>query len=100
MNDNSPTHLQGSSGTFTSIDLSICHPSLLLDYSWETEEETCGSDHYPIILKSDHSVPTNIPSWNISKANWPLFEQLCYNGINSMDFSQSENPIEDFTNIL
>ena len=32
-NDNKPTYLHPATGTYTSLDLSICYPILLLDYA-------------------------------------------------------------------
>ena len=34
MIDKSYTYLHPATGTFSSIDLSLCHPSLLLDFDW------------------------------------------------------------------
>ena len=34
MNDKSYTYLHPATGTFFSLDLSLCHPSLLLDFDW------------------------------------------------------------------
>ena len=39
-----------ASGTFTSIDLTLCSPSLLF-FSWVVGPDPCGSDHFKIILK-------------------------------------------------
>ena len=76
-NDDSSTYLNSGTGSVSSIDLSICHPTLLLDYEWYTEADPCGSDHFPIILSGDYNIPERIPAWNLSRANWPLFTSLC-----------------------
>ena len=34
MNDKSHTYLHPATGTFSSLDLSLCHPSLILDFDW------------------------------------------------------------------
>ncbi len=49
-------------GTFSAIDLSFCHPSLLLDFSWHIGEDVCHSDHYPIFLENDN-IPERVPTF-------------------------------------
>ena len=51
-NDGSPTYLHPGHGTFSAIDLSICDPTLLLDFEWKVLEDTHGSDHFPILIKN------------------------------------------------
>ena len=46
-NDKSHTYFHSASGTFTSIDLTLCSPSLFLDFSWKVGHDTCGSDQFP-----------------------------------------------------
>ena len=50
MNDKSNTYLDSGKGTFSSLDLSLCHPSLYLDYDWSVCEDQRGSDHFPILI--------------------------------------------------
>ena len=38
-NDKSFTYLSPITGTYTSIDLTICDPNLYLDFSWEVEKD-------------------------------------------------------------
>ena len=52
MKDKSHTYLDSGKGTFSSIDLSLCHPSVFLDYDWSVCEDQHGSDHFPIIIES------------------------------------------------
>ena len=52
-NDKSHTYFHSASGTFTSIDLTLCRPSLFLDFSWKVGPDPCGSDHFPILLEND-----------------------------------------------
>ena len=52
MNDISNTFLDSGKGTFSALDLSICHPSLYLDYEWSVCEDQHGSDHFPIVIES------------------------------------------------
>ena len=41
-NDKSHTYFHSISGTFSSIDLSLCSPSLFLDF-WKVGHDPCGS---------------------------------------------------------
>ena len=52
MNDKSNTYLDSGKCTFSSLDLSLCHPSLYLDYEWSVCEDQNGSDHFPISIES------------------------------------------------
>ena len=48
MNDKSYTYIHPTTHSFTSIDLSLCHPSLFLDFNWSVCEDQHQSDHFPI----------------------------------------------------
>ena len=50
MNDKSNTFLDSGKGTFSTLDLSLCHPSLYVDYNWSVYEDQHGSDEFPIII--------------------------------------------------
>ena len=51
-NTKTPTYLHPATGTYTSLDLSICFPTLLLDYDWKVYDDLCGSDHFPVLLNN------------------------------------------------
>ena len=55
MNDKSNTYMHDPTGSFSSIDLSFCHPSLFLDFNWSVCKDQHHSDHFPIIIKSNTS---------------------------------------------
>ena len=77
-NDDTPTYLHPATGSFTSIDLTMCSPSLFMDFTWRVEEDLHGSDHFPIILKSHYHPPDDRPpKWQFHKADWNLFKNLC-----------------------
>ena len=46
------TYLNPGTGKYSAIDLSICDPSLFLDYNWKVDDNTCRSDHFPILLEN------------------------------------------------
>ena len=51
-NTKASTYLHPATGTYTSLDLSICFPTLLLDYDWKVHDNLCGSDHFTFILSN------------------------------------------------
>ena len=53
LNYKSHTYFHSASGTFTSIYLALCSPSLFLDFSWKVGPDPCCSDHFPILLDND-----------------------------------------------
>ena len=73
-NSNQHTYLHPGSGSFTAIDLSLCHPSLYL-----VCEDSHGSDHFPIIMyETEETNSDKIPKWNFKNANWEKFNILCH----------------------
>ena len=101
MNDKSNTYLESGKGTFSSLDLSLCHPSLYLDYEWSVCEDQHGSDHFPILIESvqTHGEDHN-PKWKLHKADWDLFNNLCNESLTDTSLSDSSDPITDFTSSL
>ena len=74
MNNKTATYLHPATGTYSSIDLSICHPNVFLDYSWEVHDDLCGSDHFPILLKCNKSsASAAVKRWKLQKADWEEF---------------------------
>ena len=99
-NDNKPTYLHPATGTYTSLDLSICYPTLLLDYEWKVHDDLCGSDHFPIFLNNIASgVEEPSEKWKLNKADWPSFKALCELEINET-ILKAKDPIDQFTTIL
>ena len=94
------TYLHPASGSFSSIDLSFCSPSLFMDFSWDVAQDQCGSDHFPIFINTHK--PTGCekpPKWQLHKANWTEFNLLCRNEIN-INMFEEDNTIEHFTSTL
>ena len=51
-NQNSQTHVNPSSASFSAIDLILSDPSIFTDYNWRVYKYPCSSDHYPIITEN------------------------------------------------
>ena len=101
MNDKSYTYLHPATGKFSSLDLSICHPSLLLDFDWTVSEDQHGSDHFPVIIESvNNSTNYHNTKWKLNKANWEIYHSLYEESLRIDKFDNSLNPLDDFTSSL
>ena len=101
LNDKSPTYFHPASGSFTSIDLSLCSASVFLDFTWQVHSDQCGSDHFPILIDIVKSMPKdNVPRWNLKKADWPKFKLQCSLDINRHHFTDSTEKFPAFLNKL
>ena len=58
LNDKSHTYLHPGHGTYSSIDLTISSPSIVLDLAWEVGDDVCGSDHFPILILIKPPLPS------------------------------------------
>ena len=97
-NTKAKTYLSPTYHTYSSIDLTLCSTNILLDYYWDVLDDDYGSDHFPIILKkvnTDDEVEL-IPQYNMKKANWSKFQDLCIQEFES-DLAQDPDHISIFT---
>ena len=63
LNDKSKTYLHPATGNYSALDLSICSPSLFLDFEWKVLDDLHGSDHFPIILSDTVNQPDDHTSY-------------------------------------
>ena len=47
-NDKSSTYLHPATGSYSSLDLTICSPGIFSDFTWKVCDYLHGSDHFPI----------------------------------------------------
>ena len=100
-NNKSNTYLHPAAGTYSAIDLSICDPSLFLDYNWKVHDDTCGSDHFPILLENTtDELSKRTTSWNLGKANRDGFKTPCLAQLKPETNKNNEENILYFTNTL
>ena len=105
-NRKAQTHLSSSLGTFSAIDLTLSDPATFIEYNWRVHEDSCGSDHFPIIIentkpgKSDPQTVSKTPRWNFKKANWQAYKKLCLDTLIPETNTNQEEPIIHFTNTL
>ena len=83
------THYHIQTDTTSVLDLSLCSPDALLDFTWNVTGDLCGSDHYPILLSSpnDH-------------ADWGLFKHLAIVDSEVDGFLVIDSAVEYFSSIL
>ena len=58
LNDGSNTYLNPGNGSYSSIDLSLVDPLLLIDLNWSVHDDLCGGDHFPIFVKTNRDLKT------------------------------------------
>ena len=102
-NTKAATYQHAATGTLSSIDLTLCHPTIFTDYQWQVHDDLCGSDHYPIIIQTNKNNTNNDknPSWKINRADWDEFKRLCRDSFLPLNQSmQEESPADYFTRTL
>jgi len=101
LNSGDVTHFHSQTGTFTSIDLSLCTSNTLLDFSWRVLPDLYGSDHFPILLESIESEPqSRPPRWRLDKADWQRFTELSSPVRPLADFKTCDEAVTYFTDAL
>ena len=101
LNDGSVTYIHPATGSTSTLDLSICGPSLVVDYEWNIHEDLCGSDHFPVILTSNAFREEDAPNrWNFKKADWLSFQAQCSSALMEEAVTSAKDPASQFTNIL
>lgn len=79
INDQQHTRIDPRDGGTSAIDLSIVSETVAHELTWSVDDDTRGSDHYPIFLNSaEHSraTVTRRQRWRYEEANWEQFELL------------------------
>ena len=100
LNDHSFTYLHPGSGSWSAIDLSLCSPSIYLDFNWCVDKDQHGSDHSPIFLTHEENPPGNShPRWVFKRADWERFQSLCEETITE-EVIDAPDPIEALTEII
>ena len=78
LNSENPTHYHQQTGTYTTIDLSICSSDCFIDFSHQVTDNLRGSDHYPIKIEKTLIPEIGEPSfrYKTEKGDWPKFRNL------------------------
>lgn len=75
LNNNKPTHFSCREGSFSIIDLAIVSPQIATLFTFDTSDDLCSSDHYPIFIKllTNRIIESRRAKWIINRANWKEF---------------------------
>ena len=70
LNNGTLTYVRSSSRNHSAFDLTISDPTVYMDFTWKLYDDTCGSDHFPITIKSTEPSCEKNTHWKLDKANW------------------------------
>lgn len=100
LNDGAPTMAE----TESSPDITIATPNLSARSEWYTLDNSCGSDHLPILSKYNAKYNTTgaavSQKWNLNKADWDLFKNLCSQKLEISDNQNIDEIANQFTSTL
>ena len=100
LNDGQQTYLHPATGTTSAIDLSFCSATIFMDFKWEVHDDQCGSDHYPIFVKTNKIISEErAPKWQINRADWSTYTKLCETQINNKILEETD-PVSTFTKLI
>ena len=94
LNNGSVTSIHHEMGSTSALDLSVCSPSLVLDYEWSTHDHLCGSDHFSVFLTATSNDDPSLNRW--SKADWLSFHALCQSRLTEEAVLCVEDPASKF----
>ena len=85
------TYLHPGTGAYSALNLALADASIFLDYSCKVHDDTCRSDHFPILLENSGSeIDDKIPRWNLKRAKWDEFKNSCI-----LELISDANDIDD-----
>ena len=95
LNDKSSTYLHPATGSYSSLDPTICSPAIFPYFNWKVADDLHGSDHFPIqVSEVGPSVQQRPQHWKLNKANCEQFRVHCEQSIHPNAFEDCENPAE------
>ena len=101
LNTGDATNFHSQTGTFTSIDLSVCTSNSLLDFTWRVLPDLYESDHFPILLESVDSEPrSRPPRWRLDWSDWQRFTDLISSVRPLADFGTCNDAAVYFIDVL
>ena len=70
LNKKSSTYLYPATGSYSSLDVTICSPEIFPGFNWKVVDDLHGSDHFPIqVSEVGPSVQQRPQRWKLHKAN-------------------------------
>ena len=100
LNTGSPTHHHIQTNTETCIDLALCSPESLLNFTWTPTDDSFRSDHYPIYIDEVSDSPSNNNiRYNFNRANWTQYKTLTSNPRYNIE-DNIDSLVQDFNNLI
>ena len=89
----------------TTPDITLASPTISAISEWQVLQQTCGSDHLPVLIKLNVRYNTTgssgVPKWTLGKADRDKFKTLCSSKLKLNKNSETINEIaSDFIEIL
>ena len=101
LNDKTYTYLHPATGSYSSLDLTLCSPEVASDFTWMVDDDLHGSDHFSILVSElGHSIQQRPERWKLHKANWEQYKICCEQSIDQSTITNCENPAELFTSLV
>lgn len=78
LNNGVHTRIDPHDGHTSAIDLSVVSEVLARRLTWEVTEDSCGSDHFPIVIRDSEKNPRRSEKrarWKYNCADWAQFEK-------------------------
>ena len=97
LNTGTPTHHHIQTNTETCIDLALCSPESLLNFTWTATDDPFRSDHYPIhIDEVSATTCNNNLRYNFKRADWSQYKSLTSNPRYNID-DDIDSLVQEFT---
>lgn len=74
----SAVYLNPTSGNLSAIDLTLCDPLIYIDYDWRLYQDTCSSDHFPIVLEISEPNEEGSTQWKLKRVDWGKIQKWMY----------------------
>ena len=102
LNDGTPTHFHCQTGTYSTIDLSLCSSSIVTDFTYNVTADLRGSDHYPVQLTLTSPPPPPSRSRRVleARADWAVFHSLTETNLDIDDFDDIDGAVAEVSEVF
>ena len=69
-----------------------------MDFARKVYDDTCGSDHFPILIQSSEASSEKKPRWKLDEANWQILKEKYKNRLTHIE--TNHDIVEHFTETL
>ena len=92
------TYFKQSSGNHSAIDLTMSDSTVYKNFAWTVYDDTCGSDHFPILLQNTEPNSEKTLCWRLDKTNGEMFKEKWKEKLTYMETNYDK--VMNFTEIL